>query len=197
MYYLTVGTREIREDLFREIADSKLNGSIKPSGGLWLTRYDIKYPFYNEWVDYILSHPNILFYKNREGSPFCQPCAVVDVDDDAKIYSLMSKGDYDELVRCYGDVNGRFSFEELSKEWDGIYININSLMDSLDGRTVNLFSSFGVNSLILFRMEAILEYYPGNVMIDPVDYEDYLNFCFSSYHIIVDQKQKFLVRKKD
>ena len=50
MQYLTVGTREIKRELFREIEDTE-NTNIKPRGGLWLTKYENEH--YNEWVDYI------------------------------------------------------------------------------------------------------------------------------------------------
>ena len=54
MKYLTVGTNEIRDDLFRNIENTE---SIKPRGGLWLTQYDERIKDYNHWVDFILMHP--------------------------------------------------------------------------------------------------------------------------------------------
>ena len=47
MKYLTVGTKEIREDLFKKISDTNLNKSMKPQGGLWFTEYDENIGNYN------------------------------------------------------------------------------------------------------------------------------------------------------
>ena len=53
MEYLTVGTNEIKKDLFIPVKDNTKN-IFKPTGGLWLTKYDERYKNYNDWVDYLI-----------------------------------------------------------------------------------------------------------------------------------------------
>ena len=87
MEYLTVGTSEIKRDLFVPIKDGD-EPSIKPTGGIWLTKYDSQYENYNEWVDYLIDNPNVLFYKSLAYDIWKQPCSLVKLNDDSKIFSL-------------------------------------------------------------------------------------------------------------
>ena len=170
MKYLTVGTNEIREDLFRNIEDTE---SIKPRGGLWLTEYDEDIKDYNRWVDFILMHPNVLFYKTKDCSPWIQPCSIVSLSDDTKLFSLDSVEKLEYLMHHYPLVEERFSYQDLSRDYDGIYIDLCRFSDS---KKMNEFSTFGVSSFILFHLNCIDYYQAGNVIIEPFDFEDGLNF---------------------
>lgn len=193
MEYLTVGTEEIRVDEFRQIKDTNLRGSIKPSGGLWFTRFNEDFPYYNDWVDYMIRQRYILFYKSKGDNPFCQPCSLVSLRDDALIYNLDSINGYNELLDKYYLNDKMFSFEKLSCDYDGIYVDISSLNRDLSRDIMNLFSSFGVNSLILFNTNAISNCRAGKVMIEPFDYEDFYVCPF--YKIEVSDEKKN-VRKR-
>lgn len=169
--YLTVGTDTIKEDKFLPICNSSLHGSIKPKGGLWLTEFNIQFPSYNEWVDFILEHPYILFYKSKSQNSFLQPCSIITLKPSTRIFKLSNKKEYQFLIDTYQDSNNKFSFEKLSNDYDGIYINIFSLSQCLKTEEFNLFTSFGVNSYILFHPNCIDYYYSGTVKIEPFDYE--------------------------
>lgn len=188
--YLTVGTDIIEDEKFREIHDSFLHGSIKPSGGLWLSDFDLNFTTYNCWVDFILSHSYILFYKNKSSDPFIQPCSIISLKEDASIFCLCKREDYQFLLEHYGVDKEKFSFEKLSCDYDGIYIDLNSLSKSLSIEEMNLFSSFGVNSCILFCPSCIDYYYSGRVLIDPFDYECGFNDGFIPYNIEWDSSIK-------
>lgn len=193
MEYLTVGTEEIRVDEFRQIKDTNLRGSIKPSGGLWFTRFNKNFPCYNDWVDYMIRHRYILFYKSKGDNPFCQPCLVVSLRDDALIYNLDSINGYNELLDKYYLNDKMFSFEKLSCDYDGIYVDVFSLSRDLSSDTMNLFSSFGVNSLILFNTNVIRDYQAGKVMIEPFDYDDFYVCPF--YKIEINDEKKRVRRR--
>ena len=172
MKYLTVGTDEIKENLFREVTDTNLKMSMKPVGGLWLTEFDENMKNYNRWVDFMLCRPNILFYKSKGDNPFIQPCSVVSLKSDTKLYVLHNDQTLDYLMKCF-PYQDKFSYEELSKYYDGIYINLGSLfMGKYDKDVLKKFSSFDVSSLILFHLNYFDYYYSGNVVIEPFDYED-------------------------
>lgn len=195
--YLTVGTNDIKTDIFRKIQDSPLNGSIKPSGGLWLTDFNLSFPNYNSWVDYILSHPYILFYKNKSSDPFIQPCSIISLKDNVNIFYLSNLEQYEFLIKNYDKNKNRFSFEQLSHYYDGIYIDLFSLMDFLPPDNIKLFLTFGVNSLILFNLDCIDYYHPGIIKIEPFDYECNLNRGFIHYDIKWDNEKKgYLVKKR-
>ncbi|MCI6266226.1 MAG: hypothetical protein MR598_05205 [Erysipelotrichaceae bacterium] len=195
MTYLTVGTSEILKKSFIPIQDSILNSSIKPSGGLWMTEFDVNLPTYNCWVDYILEHPYILFYKNKSKNPFHQPCSIITLKQNAKIFYLSTKEQYKYLLQNYQKERDKFSFEKLSNDYDGIYINLFSLSKDIKIEQMNLFSTFGVNTLILFHPNCIDYYYSGMIHIDPFDYECKLNSEFIYYNIEWEQEKKYIEPK--
>lgn len=194
MDYLTVGTSDIWEDQFLAIQDSSSHRSIKPSGGLWGTRFGEWGYYYNEWVDFLLRHPYLLFYKNKGENIFCQPCALIRLKDEARIFYLDSVEKYFSLVRDYGDQDLRFRFEDLSRDYDGIYVDLYSLYEHVE--IMNLFVSFGVNSLILFRSSSIACYWSGKVLIDPFDYEAGAVDGDVSYRIEIESLKKVVGKCK-
>lgn len=184
--FLTVGTSEIDPNKFQDIKDSTSLSSIKPNGGLWLSEHFNEYLNYNSWVDYIVYNPYILFYKTK-GNPFKQPCSIIKLKKDCNIFILDSKDKYYYLKENFPDNYKRFSFEKISKIYNGFYINLSSLKkDNLD--EISLFYSFNVNSLILFNAKEIEYYYSGFVDIEPFDFE--FNQEIVNYEIHYDDKPK-------
>ena len=195
MKYLTVGTKEIREDLFRDIKDTDLKYSMKPTGGLWLTEFDENMRNYNRWVDFMLCRPNILFYKNRGNNPFVQPCSMVSLRSDSNLYVLHNDQTLDYLMKCF-PYQGKFSYEELSKYYDGIFIHLESLYHGkYDKDVLKKFSSFDVSSLILFRPDCIDYYQSGEVNINPFDYESGIEP--EIYKINIDKVKKRVLKKDE
>ena len=181
--FLTVGTNEIRKDLFVPISDVNAHSEVKPSGGLWLTEFDTNMPNYNSWMDFILySKRNVLFYKNRGSNPFKQPCCVVVLKEEANIYKLDGIESYQFLLNHFSDGKGGFSYEILCNKYDGIYIDLRRLLYNMDFDTRRKFFDFDVDTLILFNCDCIDHYYSGVVDIVPfepsdawaIDYFDYL-----------------------
>ena len=194
MKYLTVGTKNIREDLFKCIEDNDLSRSMKPRGGMWFTEYDENIKNYNRWVDFLMMRPNILFYKNKSDNPFIQPCSVISLREDVNLYALHNKATLDYLLKCF-PYNDKFSYEELSRYYDGIYVDYGSLVhDNNSYDIISKFSSFDVSSLILFNLDCIDYYQSGNVNIEPFDIED--NNLYDRYYSIEIDKQKRKVLKK-
>ena len=77
----------------------------------------------------------------------------------------------------YSFCDYKFSYVKLSKDYDGIYVDLRNLFrDNENYDTFKKFSSFGVNSLVLFHLDCIDYYYPGDVLIEPFDFEDGMNF---------------------
>lgn len=191
--FLTVGTDKLVKELFLSINDSNDPNKIKPNGGLWATTY--LFPNYNEWVDYILQHLHILFYKQCNHSVFVQPCCLLELNSDAHIYQLNNKNSLDALISKFPHPYSLFSYEELSKEYDGIYIDLNKLYSdtTMDKDTLEKFATFGVNSLILFNLEAISTYQSGTVNIEPFDYECPYASEFVTYQIDITPKQKKVI----
>ena len=187
MQYLTVGTSEIREDLFCKIEDT---GTIKPKGGLWLTIYDPRYKNYNAWVDFILDDPITFFYKNRGTSIWEQPCSVVTLKEDARIFELDSQESLTLLNEKYAG-----SYDLLSKDYDGMFVHMLGLIgDVNDARLREQVLRFGVDSLVLFNLSCIDYYQSGIVAIEPFDYE-YGAVEMTSYEIKYEDAKK-KIRKK-
>ena len=192
MKYLTVGTNEISEDKFRPIQDTDLN-DMKPVGGVWFTEYDENIKNYNSWVDFILCRPHILFYKSSGSNPFIQPCSLISLKKKCNLYALHNDQTLDYLMKCFPN-GDKFSYEQLSQYYDGIYVNLFSLFrGKYDEKILSKFSSFGVSSLVLFNLNCIDYYQSGNVFIEPFDYES--NEISDNYEIKIDSTRKKVLKK--
>ena len=187
MKYLTVGTRQITRELFRSIED--VSGSIKPRGGLWLTEYNELYKNYNDWVDFMINDPVVLFYKSRNHSIWEQPCSLVTLKETANIFYLKSESDLEYLKKMYPAYGSIFSYQMLSKIYDGIFVDMYKLLTSINDDIIcNQLFKFGVNSLILFNLNCIDYYQSGMVSIEPFDYE--YGSCEPAYYEINIENEK-------
>ena len=196
--YLTVGTNNISKDLFLPIEDIKsekknsTGNIIKPSGGLWMTKFHEVYPHYNEWVDYILVHTHLLFYKNNDRNPFVQPCSVVKLNDGAKIFVLDSREKLNYLKAKYPHPISFFSYEKLSKDYDGIFVKYDEFytFDKMKCELENPFISYGVNTLILFNANVIEYYQPAtlNIIDTMFNYDGSLSDARYEIHVSPERK---------
>ena len=182
MEYLTVGTNDIQESLYVPVKDQP-SGIYKPKGGFWLTKYDPRYQNYNEWVDYLIDNPQVLFYKNanKTGTIWEQPCSHVILKDNANIYNLNTLQDYTFLKDNYPG-NNMFSYEQLSKMFDGLYVDTGAILQHRSDELLRLSMQYSVSSLLLFNLKCIDYYYPGVVKITPFDLE-YSHYEDISYQI--------------
>ena len=188
MKYLTVGTNEIVKDLFREVEDTE-SSSMKPRGGLWLTKYENEH--YNEWVDYLLEDSVAFYYKSKGSSIWEQPCSLVTLRENANILELSDGNTLDSLKRKYYLNDDKFSYQELSHYYDGIFVDMYKLLHDVNDQRLY---KFGVNSLILFNLDCIEYYQSGLVLIEPFDFE--YNFCEAPiYEIKCDNVKKRILNK--
>ncbi len=184
MKYLTVGRDELTT--VRKVEDTE---TIKPRGGLWLTKYENEH--YNEWVDYILEDTVALVYKSRGSSIWKQPCSLVTLKESANIFTLNDADSLSFLKDRYPQVDNKFSYSELSKDYDGIYVDMYKLLMKVDD---SRFYKFGVNSLILFNFDCIDYYQSGMVDIEPFDYE--YGYCETvNYEIKCNDAKKRILRR--
>lgn len=188
MLYLTVGTNDISNKLFVPIKDKE--DMYKPMGGLWLTKYDIKYQNYNEWVEYLIDNSSIFFYKNRTGNLWNQPCSVVSLSANAKIFHLDSEIKYNYLLDNYPSNIG-FSYELMSKDYDGIFVDLLPLVRNSNNNNdiAKLVRQYCVSTLLLFNLNCIDYYQSGDVKIEPFDPEYYM-YEGTSYNITHDKTKK-------
>lgn len=189
MEYLTVGTSEIKRDLFVPIKDGD-EPSIKPTGGIWLTKYDSQYENYNEWVDYLIDNPDVLFYKSLAYDIWKQPCSLVKLNDDSKIFSLENTDGFEYLINTFKKDSDYFSYEIMSQHYDGIYIDILKMMrNDKYKKQFQLARELCVSSLILFNLDCIDYYQSGHVLITPFDLE-YGAYETPNYEIICKKTRK-------
>lgn len=197
--YLTIGTDEIREDLFRSIIDSDWCNNIKPRGGLWLTQFETNFSNYNVWLDFIFRYKKnmyIFFYKKISNNPFVKPCSVVTLKEDANIFVIDSQEKYNFLIRDFSDGKGQFSFEKMSNVYDGVFVCVSKLRYVLDCCEYEKFSKFGVDSLCLFNLNCIDYYYSGTVEVEPFDYDFCYDGCYPDYEVKWNLEKKYVISKK-
>jgi len=195
MTYLTVGTSELLQEKFVNIEDSAAN-NMKPMGGLWLTVHE--YDTYNEWVDYLLGERGIstLYAKGSifGYSPWRMPCVALTLKEDAKIFILDSKAKLDALREKHPLDNDKFSYEAISKIYDGIFVDLRKLLRELKGDLAVRMNKFDVNTLILFNLKCIDSYQSGIVEVDNESYEANPNEALF-YEIKLDDKKKKVYEK--
>lgn len=169
--YLTIGTDRILEEYMQSIVDSNMNYGIKPIGGLWFTKYDLNNPNYSLWLDYILDRLHIAFYKGQGSNFFLQHGVVITLKNKARIYNLKDKASLDYLLENYQDNNGRVSYEKLSEDYDGVYVEVFSLYGCDNPLAKEFLHIYGVDSLILFNLSVIDSYKKVEINIEPFDVE--------------------------
>lgn len=186
MKYLTLGTKEITEEKFNKIKNR--NSNLKPTGGLWLTQYCEE--TYNPWIDYILENSYLFFYKYKYN--FEQDCSIITLKNNTKIINL-NNNTFDYLLKEYPN-NNVISYEKLSEDYDGIYVDLFKLKSStLNEETKRNLNTFGVNTLLLFNLKCIDYYQSGTVKIAPFDYDTYIKEPY--YEIEYDNIKKKILKR--
>lgn len=183
--YLHVGHNEVNPLTFRQIQDGQLinNKLSKPRGGLWLTNQEKDNTIGNEWVEFLSWHPNEAIYLHHLQENGTMKCLLVSLKDKAKIFNLDNNEQLNYLIEKYPNEQ-LFSYEALSKDYDGIYLNIYKFYHLPIFN--NYFSKFSVNTLLLFNYDCISYYYPGIIEIKDIDE----NYEFNNYHIILENEKK-------
>ena len=208
--FLTIGTNNIRTELMRKISDVTLSDhNAKPNGGLWLSDFHCGVQNINSWMDNITSFDKIeSLYNTKYNGSNVLSGALVTLKDDAKIFVLNGIKDLEELIHKYPHSEGLFSYEELSKDYDGIYINYLSMPYPY----LSSFLSFDVSSLILFNTKPI-DYYqeakievfnverclgdiilPSDYSIDISDEKKYIHTVSNEYIRLINELSKLMYK---
>ena len=166
--YLSIGKKDINYVEFRPIKNSD---SSKPHGGLWATTYNSMYPSYNEWMDFLVCHPNVLFYKYLKNGNFNIPAVFFTLKNDAKILHINTKAYFLQAKMNYPNNDKLFDFEKIAIDYDGIFIGTTSLLNALNEAEIITIKPYDVNTLILFNLNAIDYYQETEIVIEPFDYE--------------------------
>ena len=205
MKYFNFGINEIREDKFNPIDNSKAIDDIKPIGGLWATKHNEEYKDFNKWIDFILYYnKHLFFYKYNKADGLVnwhQPCSLITLTDKANLFNLTDIDKYNYLLKKYPYDNNRFSYKDLSKNYDGLYIEPNRIENSkLDDNTKKKINKFGLDSLVLFNLDCIDYYQKGIVSIEPFEYEcDFDASCCGldepQYEINISNEKKKILKR--
>lgn len=191
--YLHVGTKNIKSILFNQITNN--SPSLKPKGGFWLS--DLINDQYSEWVEYLSTHPALLIHTNLwfDGKI---PCLKLSLKENSKIFVLDSDEKLNYLLHKY-PYNNFFNYQLLSHDYDGIMINFNKLPNK--EIWFNLRAIYSINTLILFNLNCIKEYYEGDIYPLGI-YDDY---CFEGYDfnfspdkkniVLLDEEDNYLINK--
>ena len=127
--YVTTGTKTISGNIFRRILRPLNNYTFKPNGGLWAAEFN-KY-IISDWYEYMITKDSYL-----QTLKSFKVAATFTLKDNAKILTIDSCNQINELAKKYPSYhhilglcepltrqNVIFDFEELSKEYDGIYVD--------------------------------------------------------------------------
>ncbi len=159
--YVTIGTSNLSKDIFRSILRPANNFSLKPSGGLWASQYE-EYTLSN-WLYYLTNeNTGLQAVKNIDvGVIFTlkENSNIIELDSRQKVKNLEEK--YPSMHHILGYYQNRdnnlpiFDFEDLSKHYDGIYVNYYMLKyrDNIES-----FKEWSLNSLTLFNLDCIKDY---------------------------------------
>lgn len=159
--YVTIGTGTISGNIFRRILRPLNNYTFKPTGGLWASQFN-KYMI-SDWYEYITYEGSYLqAIKN------INVASIFTLKEKTNILTIDSINQINELVKKYPSYhhvlglceplttkNKIFDYEELSKEYDGIYVNYYKLNFS---KEIETFKDWSVNTLLLFNINCIEQY---------------------------------------
>lgn len=182
MNYLSIGTNTLAKELFLNI---KNTDGIKPTGGLWATKQGENLPSYNEWVDYLCTNPHLLFYRQYE-NPFYLQGVYLTLKPTTNLFIIDSTQKIDFLKKHY-PLNNWIDYEKISKDYDGIFINISSFKNINDNFYKEIINQFSVSTLILFNLDCIKHYQKASIDLSHIDL--YNTHKFPEYHITIDEEK--------
>lgn len=172
--YITIGNPIISKDIFRNILRPLDNFSFKPTGGLWASEFISNFNKISPWYDYLKEAKSITTYMLRYKD--LKLASIFTLKENANILIIDSANQILELSKKYpsyhhiltNNNNIIFDFEEISRKYDGIYLNYNNLLYQT---TINTFDSWNVNTLLIFNLDCIKEYQTVKINIDFEDYD--------------------------
>lgn len=189
--YLTVGPEQILSEYMREIINPIDPNDVKPLGGLWLTEHFIDNPF-NDWVDFLISHPGILWRKQvfENNNVFDHVGCVVELKNTASILYVKSLEEFRKLGKEYR-TQDIINYEQISQDYEGLFLDFSELKGTSSGaKTIS--QKFAVNTLILFSLEAISKYYKAQIKIEPFNLECPPDYYDIDYKITVEEKEHYI-----
>ena len=172
--YVTIGTKNIAEDIFRKILRPLDINFYKPNGGLWSSEFISRIYCISEWHDYLLyEDQETASYKNiNAGAIFTlkNNAKILNIDSEEKIIELSQKyPSWHYILTHYNNPElNIIDFETLSKDYDGVEVSINKLGYNKPGLT---FNSWSVNTLLLFNLNCIEKYQSVDIEVSLFNYD--------------------------
>lgn len=172
--YVTIGTKNIAEDIFRKILRPLDINFYKPNGGLWSSEFISRIYCISEWHDYLLyEDQETASYKNiNAGAIFTlkNNVKILNIDSEEKIIELSQKyPSWHYILTHYDNPElNIIDFETLSKDYDGVEVSINKLGYNKPGLT---FNSWSVNTLLLFNLNCIEKYQSVDIEVSLFNYD--------------------------
>lgn len=172
--YVTIGAKNIAEDIFRKILRPLDINFYKPNGGLWSSEFISRIYCISEWHDYLLyEDQETASYKNiNAGAIFTlkNNAKILNIDSEEKIIELSQKyPSWHYILTHYDNPElNIIDFETLSKDYDGVEVSINKLGYNKPGLT---FNSWSVNTLLLFNLNCIEKYQSVDIEVSLFNYD--------------------------
>lgn len=174
--YIMVGAPIITKEIFRNVLRPLDNYTFKPSGGFWASEY-IGPESISDWYKYLIYAKEIAKEKNINQSTIFtlkENAKILTIDTIENVLELSIKyPSYHHLLGHHYDEKSIqttiFDFEKISKDYDGIYVNVKKLRY----RGTSVFNDWNVNSLLLFNLDCIKEYQTTPIIYDINNYYDY------------------------
>lgn len=172
--YVTIGAKNIAEDIFRKILRPLDINFYKPNGGLWSSEFISRIYCISEWHDYLLyEDQETASYKNiNAGAIFTlkNNAKILNIDSEEKIIELSQKyPSWHYILTHYDNPElNIIDFETLSKDYDGVEVSINKLGYNKPGLT---FNSWSVNTLLLFNLNCIEKYQSIDIEVSLFNYD--------------------------
>lgn len=172
--YVTIGIPTISKNIFRNILRPVNNFSFKPSGGLWASDYN-EFILSSWYYHLVNENQSLQCIKNTEvGVIFTlkNSANILTINNSKQVIELAEKyPSYHHLLGYYKDLNSKekiFDFEELSRIYDGIYVDYYNI--TFSENSVETFKSWELNTLLIFNLDCI-EYYEKIEILENRDLE--------------------------
>lgn len=113
----------VREIQFIKVRNEANYGSVyRPQGGYWLSDYTPGDEYPSPWMKFVYQSNDQLMIEHFNSPNYY----VYQVKPDAKVYTIHTYDDLIKLMIKYPlkiSENIYIDFEEISKDWDGIYLS--------------------------------------------------------------------------
>lgn len=159
--HIHMGNDTISKEEWEPIKNS--NYQNKPTGGLWLSKYSGEDYNICEWLNYVQDQiaENGEYSKLYRHANSYKGGFIIELEDHIRIAEIKTEEDLRKFIEKFSLSDKSLDYEKMAEEYDALHLQMFHLpMKYWSESTLSdfHFKSWGCNTLLIFRYEAIKTY---------------------------------------